>query len=574
MNVDITTVHPGENPRRYMDQAELTELTQSIKELGVIQPITVKVQTDGQYIIVAGHRRHKAAVAAGLTDIPIFVLDDDKDSDTVALVENVIRADMSPAEECERVLLLLKKSKGDVTEVSLSTGWSEDKIRRRAALASCSPEVRNALVLRQIKLGIAELLASVPEPENQNKALEKIITMNLSVEQVRQYLFRLVQKLDSAIFDRSECSQCRFNTSLQSTLFSETVAEDAYCTNSNCYVQKTDAAITIVAESLKDSYPLIKVVRAGDEAGYTKLMIGGDNGVGQPQAIRCQGCAHYGATVSGLPGTEGEVETGICFDLGCNTKMVAAYQAEISARTMAASPVPASLTQASGNPAPSLYDLGDKEGAGDPENCNATTEKEPDNSTQTAATARPAIALTSAVKEYRRTLWNRAAMSGLGHNQDAAQSVLAAIIMKHKNALQGHEVAKVLSKYVETMGNTSMIDQSDVGTIAQAIQSEKHMDRKLLAAAAAYAVAQLDEADVRSILTFLGVDITEIWKIDGDYLTLLTKTEIISVADELGISEKVADWKKVSNGKKAELVQAIMASGVVFNGLLPTTLRY
>jgi ParB family chromosome partitioning protein len=571
MNVDITTVHPGENPRRYMDQTELTELTQSIKELGVIQPITVKVQTDGQYIIVAGHRRHKAAVAAGLTDIPIFILDDDKDSDTVALVENVIRADMSPAEECERVLLLLKKSKGDVTEVSLSTGWSEDKIRRRAALASCSPEVRTALVLRQIKLGIAELLASVPEAENQNKALEKIITMNLSVEQVRQYLFRLVQKLDSAIFDRSECSQCRFNTSLQSTLFSETVAEDAYCTNSNCYVQKTDAAITIVAESLKDSYPLIKVVRAGDEVGHTRLIINNSSkGVGQTQATHCQGCAHYGATVSGLPGTEGQIATGICFDLDCNAKMVAAHQAELVQAIMEQrrSPDPVS-----GNAAPSMHDTENDNGAdGGAESAN-TPETEQKVSPQPISD-RPAVALTSAVKEYRRTLWNRAAISGLGHNQDAAQSVLAAIIMKHKNALQGHEVAKVLSKYVETMGNTSMIDQTDVGTIAQAIQSEKHMDRKLLAAAAAYAVAQLDEADVRSILAFLGVDITEIWKIDGDYLTLLTKTEIISVADELGISEKVADWKKVSNGKKTELVQAIMVSGVDFNGLLPTTLRY
>ena len=574
MNVDITTVHPGENPRRHMDQAELSELTQSIKELGVIQPITVKVQSGGQYIIVAGHRRHKAAVAAGLSNIPVFVLDDETDSDTVALVENVIRADMSPAEECERVLLLLKKNKGDITEVSLSTGWSEDKIRRRAALASCSQAVRDALAFRKIKLGIAELLASVPEPENQNKALEKIITMNLSVEQVRQYLFRLVQKLDSAIFDITECSQCRFNTSLQSTLFSETVAEDAYCTNSGCYAKKTDAAITIVAESLADTYPLIKVVRAGEEAGYTPLIVDGTKGVGKTQATHCQGCAHYGATVSGLPGTEGQIATGICFDLDCNNQMVAANQAEINARQTAARPVLTPTAPVSDNAAPSLYDLRDEEGAGDPENCDATTEKEPDSSTQTAATARPAIALTSAVKEYRRTLWNRAAMSGLGHNQDAAQSVLAAIIMKHKNALQGHEVAKVLSKYVETMGNTSMIDQTDVGTIAQAIQSEKHMDRKLLAAAAAYAVAQLDEADVRSILAFLGVDITEIWKIDGDYLALLTKTEIISVADELGISEKVADWKKVSNGKKAELVQAIIASGVDFNGLLPTTLRY
>ena len=86
MNVDIAVVRPGENPRRYMDPEELGELTQSIRELGVIQPITVKAQSDGQYIIVAGHRRHKAAVAAGLTEIPVHVLDDETDSETAALV--------------------------------------------------------------------------------------------------------------------------------------------------------------------------------------------------------------------------------------------------------------------------------------------------------------------------------------------------------------------------------------------------------------------------------------------------------------------------------------------------------
>ena len=572
MQADITAVHPGNNPRRYMDPAELAELTQSIKELGVIQPITVKAQADGQYIIVAGHRRHTAAVAAGLTDIPIFVLDDEKDSEAVALVENVIRADMSPAEECDRVLLLLKKNKGDITEVSLSTGWSEDKIRRRAALASCSQQVRDALATRKIKLGIAELLASVPEIENQNTALEKIIAQNLNVDQVRQYLFRLVQKLDSAIFDKTECFQCRFNTSLQSTLFSETVAADAYCTNSNCYGQKTDAAITTVADSLADTYPLIKVVRAGEEAGYTPLIVDGTKGVGKTQSTHCQGCAHYGATVSGLPGTEGQIATGICFDLDCNTKMVAANQAEINARQSAARPVLTPPAPVSSNANPSLNDLGIEEGAGgDPEGGDHLA-NESGSLAQPHTVDRPAIAMTNVVKEYRRTLWNRAAMSGLGHNQDAAQSVLAAIILKNKGALQGHEVAKVLSKYVERM-DASTITQSDIGTLAQAIQSNS-LERKILAAAAAYAVAQLDETDVRSILNFLSVDISEIWKIDGDYLALLTKAEIISVADELGISEKVADWKKISNGKKAELVQAIMTSGVDFQGLLPSTLRY
>ena len=568
MNVDIAVVRPGENPRRYMDPEELGELTQSIRELGVIQPITVKAQSDGQYIIVAGHRRHKAAVAAGLTEIPVHVLDDETDSETAALVENVIRADMSPAEECERAMLLLKKNKGDITEVSLSTGWSEDKIRRRVALASCSQPVRDALAERKIKLGIAELLASVPEAENQNKALEKIIAMNLSVQQVREYLMRLVQKLDTAIFDKTECASCRFNTALQSTLFSETVADDAFCTNSTCYAQKTDSAIASVADSLKGTYPLIKVVRVGEEAGHTQLIIDGGKGVGKTQSTHCQSCANYGATVSSTPGTEGQIATGICFDLDCNTKMVAAHQAEITAQA----PATVSVPKVNGKATPSLYDhAGDAAGVSDDPD---TAKNGHDELTQPSFAPRPEVSATNAVKEYRRTLWNRAAMVGLAHNTGAAQAVLAAIIIKGKScsALHGSDIAKVLSKNAQDM-NPDAIQQTDMGALAQAIQG-KTLDQKLLAAASAYAMPHLDESDVRSILTFLGVDIREIWKIDADYLSILTKSEIVSVADELGISEKVADWKKVSNGKKADLVQAIMASGIDFEGLLPSTLRY
>ena len=572
MNVDITVVHPGENPRRYMDPEELTELTKSIKELGVIQPITVKAQSDGQYIIVAGHRRHKAAVAAGLTDIPVFVLDDEKDSDTVALVENVIRADMSPAEECDRAMLLLKKNKGDITEVSLATGWSEDKIRRRVALASCSQPVRDALAMRKIKLGIAELLASVPEAENQNKALEKIIAMNLGVEQVRQYLFRLVQKLDNAIFDKSECSQCRFNTSLQSTLFSETVAEDAYCTNGNCYSKKTDDAVVKKADEIKETYPNVRIIRLGDPENYTRLVSDGKTGVGSKQSKKCRSCANFGATVSCLPGAEGQIADSICFDLTCNAKMVSVHQAETSTSEMTHATVSAPSTQPRVEAAPSLCGAEGDSGC-DETDLGASDNVENDLPT-TAPVHRPAVTMTNAVKEYRRTLWNRAAMVGLAHNTEAAQAVLAAIIIKGKSgsSLYGTDVAKVLSKNATSM-DQSAINQSDIGALALFVQSKK-LDRKLLSAASAFAMSHLDEADVRSILTFLGVDISEIWQIDADYLSILTKSEITSVADELGISEKVPDWKKVSNGKKAELILAIMASGVDFKGLLPSSLQY
>lgn len=549
MNVEISKIVEGNNPRRYMDPSELEELTRSVKSMGIIQPIVVKAMDNGEYMVVAGHRRRKAAIAAGLNEMPVFVIENGEDAEAVALAENTVRADMSAAEESDAAVALLNKNKGDMQEVALILGWTESKLRRRVALGACSKKVRDALAERKIKLGVAELLATVPEHKNQDKALVAIIERDMGVEQVRQLLFKLVQKLDKAIFDKTECHDCRFNTGVQKTLFAETVAEDAYCTNGQCYGEKTELAVVAKAESLKNDYATVKIVRLGAGEDWTKLVAEGTSGVGSEQYGKCGGCAHFGATVSALTGSEGEVEESLCFNLPCHEEMVKAEHA------------------------PMVVETADEEESGEGE-CDesgcAGTAQAPRKKAD-ASQKRPKVALSSGMTEYRRKVWKMAAMKSIAKSGElAAPLVVAMIATGHGRDFADDKVSSVCKKGIEGFASASKLN--DLHDAAEKITAEKA--GSLMAVCAASAVEKLNDSDVCGVLKFLKTDMADHWVINADYLGLMTKTEISAMVANLGLAEKIKDWKKVSGGKKDQMIEGILQSGVELKGLIPDNMAY
>lgn len=546
MEVSVNQVVAGNNPRRFMDVSELEELTRSIQSVGIIQPITVKQgENAGEYIIVAGHRRHKAAIAAGLQTIPVHVIEADNDTEAMALIENTVRSDMSAAEESDAAMALLNKNKGDMTEVALILGWTESKLRRRVALNACSEKVREALAERKIKLGIAELLATVPEHKKQDKALASIIERGMTVEQVRQLLQKLVQKLDTAIFDKAECNGCKYNTSTQKALFDETVADDAFCTNGSCYKEKTDAAIEMKSEALKTDYATVKIVRLGQAEDWTKLQAGGSDGVGEEQAKQCRSCAHFGATVSAIVGEEGTVEESICFDLSCHEKMVAAEQ------TPEPEPEQGSET-------------GEDEGE---EQENAGTQNAGSSKTATS-TKRPAVAISNAMQTYRRGVWNKATLASLAANDNSAKALLVALIATSKSRdFDSGKVEGLCSRSIEGFKDTG----GNLGKVAELLESKSE---RLLTICAGSAVEKMTDQDIQSVLKYLKCDLSEHWQIDKEYLGNMTKTEIQALVKTFELEEKVKDWKKINNGKKGDLIDGILSSGIDFKGMIPFNIQY
>lgn len=242
-NVPLSNIRLGNNPRRYFDQKEHDDLVASLRLQGWLQPMLVQPAEEGGFTIVAGGRRYRAAIEAFGPDaeVPVFVREfAEQDALPAAITENDSRADPSETEQADAALRVLAACQNDRAEAARRLGWSATKLDRRLALANLSEPVKVALDERRIKVGHAELLASVPL-DKQEKALDAILKGGLDVAKTRASLTVMAQSLAGACFDKGDCTACEFNSATQRALF-ETHVDDGHCTNPPCYQLKTDAA--------------------------------------------------------------------------------------------------------------------------------------------------------------------------------------------------------------------------------------------------------------------------------------------------------------------------------------------
>lgn len=241
----LSSIKPGANPRRYFDQKKHVEMVESLRLRGILQPILVRPDPEDSesYLIVAGGRRHKAAVeafgAAGIVPVIIRIMTN-QEALEAAIDENDVRDDASETEQADAAVRILTACQGERGEAAKRLGWLPAKLDRRLALADLAEPVKAALDERLIKVGHAELLAAVPA-DKQVKALDTIVTAGLDVAKTRELLMRVTQSLATAIFEKAECLTCPFNSGSQRVMF-ETHVDDGHCTNPGCYQLKTEAA--------------------------------------------------------------------------------------------------------------------------------------------------------------------------------------------------------------------------------------------------------------------------------------------------------------------------------------------
>jgi len=195
-------------PRKYFDKSSLEELTNSIKEQGVIQPIVVRPDksSEGKYEIVAGERRWLASQNAGLHEVPVVILDiDDSKSLEFAIVENVQRQDLNPIEEARGYKRLIDDFNYNQEKLSKFIGKSRSYIANSLRLLSLPEEVLSMVEQGNLSAGHARSLIGL---NNSVDIAKKIIQKKLSVRQseilVRQFRnkkFKLVSKKDPNILD-------------------------------------------------------------------------------------------------------------------------------------------------------------------------------------------------------------------------------------------------------------------------------------------------------------------------------------------------------------------------------------
>ena len=187
-------------PRRVFDSESLEGLTESIKKYGVLQPITVRRLFSGEYELVAGERRLRASALAGMLKIPAIIVNlNDSDSAVVALVENIQRENLSFMEEAEAYRNLLYQHGLTQEELALSIGKTQSSVANKIRLLKLSKLIREIIKDHRLSERHARALLRLKTEEEQLKALEKITTKNLNVQQTDELIDSMLESEETAL---------------------------------------------------------------------------------------------------------------------------------------------------------------------------------------------------------------------------------------------------------------------------------------------------------------------------------------------------------------------------------------
>lgn len=196
VTVPLSQVEPGLNqPRKRFEPEALSDLAQSIRLHGIIQPLTVRRMTSGYYQIIAGERRWRAAKMAGLVDIPVIIIEaDDRKVMELGLIENLQREDLNPAEEARGYQVLMEEYGLTQEQVAERMGKSRPAVTNTLRLLTLTSEVLTMLEEGVLSAGHARALLSLPTSESQLECAKKIVAEGLSVRQT-EALVKAMQKV-------------------------------------------------------------------------------------------------------------------------------------------------------------------------------------------------------------------------------------------------------------------------------------------------------------------------------------------------------------------------------------------
>lgn len=208
LTLPISKVEPrSEQPREYFDQEALEALADSIRQYGLIQPITVRKLGSGYYQIIAGERRWRASRLAGLTEVPVRVIEaDDRRTAELALVENLQREDLNPIEEAKGYKLLIEEYGLTQEDAARSVGRSRPAVTNAMRLLMLTPPVMEMVEKGKLSAGHARAILSVSEPSKQLAAANEIIKKNYSVRKAEQLAARIAREPRQAPEESGEIS--------------------------------------------------------------------------------------------------------------------------------------------------------------------------------------------------------------------------------------------------------------------------------------------------------------------------------------------------------------------------------
>lgn len=268
--VAVANIQPSNyNPRKRFDETGLDELAESIKQQGVLQPITVRpIANTGRYEIVFGERRYRATVIAGSEEIPAIISElSDEEAQEMAVTENLQRKDVTPTEEANAYKQLIDSGRHTVETLSVLFGKSENYIRTRLNFSTLIPELAELLGADIITISVASEICRYGEDVQrevyENHLKEGILHHSSWRGRKAKEIAELIEQkftidLERYAFDKTECASCRHNTN-NLLLFND--GGCGQCANRACLSEMNAAFLKEKAMQIVQQQPDITLCR-------------------------------------------------------------------------------------------------------------------------------------------------------------------------------------------------------------------------------------------------------------------------------------------------------------------------
>lgn len=188
ITVSIDKVRPNpQQPRQVFNRSSLEELSKSIREKGIIQPIIAEDEGNGRYTVIAGERRFRAAQIAGLKEIPVLPRNfSEEEKFEIALIENIHREDLSPIEEAKAYAKIIETYGLSQEELSKKIGKNRSTIANSVRLLNLPEEMQNSLDRKEMTAGHARALLSIEDAERQREVFSRVLKEDLSVRETEK----------------------------------------------------------------------------------------------------------------------------------------------------------------------------------------------------------------------------------------------------------------------------------------------------------------------------------------------------------------------------------------------------
>lgn len=267
--VSLANIQPSSfNPRKHFDEANLYELAESIKQQGILQPITVRpiAETD-RYEIVFGERRYRASVMAEMEEIPAIVSElTDEAAEEMAITENLQRKDVTPIEEANAYQKLIENGRHTVQTLAVLFGKNENYIRTRLKFTALIPEIATLLESDELTISVATEICRYGE-DIQKEVYEKHLQDGIAYNSWRGLKAADVAKriesnyttdLDYYHFDKTECATCPHNTN-NLLLFCD--GGCGHCANRTCLAEMNASYLMEKAVQIMRQNPNVSLCR-------------------------------------------------------------------------------------------------------------------------------------------------------------------------------------------------------------------------------------------------------------------------------------------------------------------------